>query len=54
MANLTRRGALASAAAVPLTLQAQIAAAATPKDTLVIAKQIDDMITLDQIGRAHV
>ena len=47
MANLTRRQALAGAAAVPLALQAPAALAATPKDTLVIAKQIDDIITMD-------
>jgi len=46
MANLTRRQALAGAAALPLVLQTP-AWAATPKDTLVIAKQIDDIITLD-------
>ena len=28
--------------------------AGTPGDTLVMAKNIDDIITLDQIGRAHV
>ncbi|MBC7636160.1 MAG: ABC transporter substrate-binding protein, partial [Acetobacteraceae bacterium] len=46
MANLTRRQALAGAAALPIVLQTP-AWAATPKDTLVIAKQIDDIITLD-------
>ncbi len=46
MANITRRQALAGAAALPLVLQTP-AIAATPKDTLVMAKQIDDIITLD-------
>ena len=47
MAKISRRQALAGAAAVPLALQGQAALAATPKDTLVVAKQIDDIITLD-------
>ena len=38
---------LALGAAAALTLTATPAAAATPKDTLVMANQIDDMITLD-------
>jgi peptide/nickel transport system substrate-binding protein len=46
MANITRRQALAGAAILPLALQTP-AFAATPKDTLVMAKQIDDIITLD-------
>ena len=46
MANITRRQALAGAATLPLVLQTP-AWAATPKDTLVMAKQIDDIITLD-------
>ena len=51
MANLTRRRALAGAATLPLVLQTP-AWAATPKDTLVVAKQIDDIITLDP-GEAY-
>jgi peptide/nickel transport system substrate-binding protein len=39
--------AFALVAAAPLTLSVRSALAETPKDTLVIAKQIDDIITLD-------
>ena len=40
-------GGLPFAGVLPLTLLSRLAEAATPKDTLVIASQIDDIITLD-------
>jgi peptide/nickel transport system substrate-binding protein len=48
MASITRRTALkAAAATMPVALWGFGAGAATPRDTAVIAKQIDDIITLD-------
>jgi peptide/nickel transport system substrate-binding protein len=44
---LTRRDLALMAAASPLALALREAEAATPKDTVVIASQIDDLITLD-------
>ena len=44
---LKRRAFMASAAALPLTSFIPAAWAATPKDTVVFASQIDDLITLD-------
>ena len=40
-------GGLPFAGVLPLTLLSRLAEAATPKDTVVIASQIDDLITLD-------
>ena len=47
MTEITRRLLLAGAAAVPFAGWARLADAATPKDTAVFAKQIDDIISLD-------
>ena len=47
MTEMTRRLLLAGAAAAPFAGWVRLADAATPKDTAVIAKQIDDIITLD-------
>ena len=47
MTEMTRRLLLATATAVPFAGWVRIADAAAPKDTAVIAKQIDDIITLD-------
>ena len=44
---LVLAGGLPFAGALPLTLLSRLAEAATPKDTVVIASQIDDLITLD-------
>ncbi|HME21165.1 MAG TPA: ABC transporter substrate-binding protein [Acetobacteraceae bacterium] len=49
---LKRRALMASAAALPLTSAIQAAWAATPKDTVVFASQIDDLITFDP-GEAY-
>src|SRR4249919_2950452 len=49
---LNRRALMGSAAALPLTAAIPAAWAATPKDTVVIASQIDDLITLDP-GEAY-
>src|SRR5882672_873271 len=49
---LKRRALMASTAMLPLTAAIQAAWAATPKDTVVIASQIDDLITLDP-GEAY-
>ena len=49
---LKRRALMASAAALPLTSVIPAAWAATPKDTVVFASQIDDLITLDP-GEAY-
>ncbi len=49
---LQRRALMASAAVLPLTSVIPAAWAATPKDTVVIASQIDDLITLDP-GEAY-
>ena len=49
---VTRRALMGSAAAFPLTSLIPAAWAATPKDTVVIASQIDDMITCDP-GEAY-
>jgi peptide/nickel transport system substrate-binding protein len=49
---LKRRTLMASAAALPLTSAIPPAWAATPKDTVVIASQIDDLITFDP-GEAY-
>ena len=45
-------GGLPFAGVLPLTLLSRLAEGATPKDTAVIAKQIDDIITLDP-GEAY-
>ena len=47
MTEMTRRLLLAGAAAAPFAGWVRLADAATPKDTVVFAKQIDDIITLD-------
>ncbi len=47
MTEMTRRLLLAGGAAAPFAGWARLADAATPKDTAVFAKQIDDIITLD-------
>lgn len=47
MTELTRRLLLAGATAAPFAGWARVTDAATPKDTAVFAKQIDDIITLD-------
>jgi len=47
MLKFTRRQALATATLSPIAAMAPAALAATPKDTVVIASQIDDIITLD-------
>ena len=52
MTEIKRRLLLAGAAAAPLAGWVRLADAATPKDTAVIAKQIDDIITLDP-GEAY-
>ena len=52
MTETTRRLLLAGAAAAPFAGWVRLADAATPKDTAVIAKQIDDIITLDP-GEAY-
>ena len=44
---LVLAGGLPFAGVLPLTLLSRLAEAATPKDTVVIASQIDDLITLD-------
>ena len=49
---ISRRNFAALASALPLALAAREADAATPKDTVVIASQIDDIITLDP-GEAY-
>jgi peptide/nickel transport system substrate-binding protein len=49
---LKRRALMASTAALPLTLAIPAALAATPKDTVVLASQIDDVITCDP-GEAY-
>src|SRR5580704_2467459 len=49
---LKRRTLMASAAALPLTSLIPAAWAATPKDTVVFASQIDDLITFDP-GEAY-
>ena len=49
---LQRRALMASAAVLPLTSVIPAAWAATPKDTVVFASQIDDLITLDP-GEAY-
>ena len=49
---LTRRDLALMAAASPLALALREAQAATPKDTVVVASQIDDMITCDP-GEAY-
>src|SRR5215475_7721266 len=49
---LKRRTLMASTAALPLTLALPAALAATPKDTVVFASQIDDIITCDP-GEAY-
>ncbi len=52
MSDITRRLLLAGSAAVPFAGWTRIADAATPKDVVVFAKQIDDIITLDP-GEAY-
>jgi peptide/nickel transport system substrate-binding protein len=47
MTDLTRRLLLAGTAAAPFAGWVRLADAATPKDTAVFAKQIDDIISLD-------
>src|SRR6476620_2433848 len=47
MTEMTRRLLLAGAAAAPFAGWVRLADAATPKDTAVFAKQIDDIISLD-------
>ena len=47
MTELTRRLLLAGSAAAPFAGWVRLADAATPKDTAVFAKQIDDIISLD-------
>jgi peptide/nickel transport system substrate-binding protein len=47
MTGMTRRILLAGTAAAPFAGWVRLAEAATPKDTAVFAKQIDDIITLD-------
>jgi peptide/nickel transport system substrate-binding protein len=47
MTELTRRLVLAGTAAAPFAGWVRLADAATPKDTAVFAKQIDDIISLD-------
>src|SRR5207342_1134128 len=47
MTEMTRRLLLAGTAAAPFAGWGRLAEGATPKDTAVIAKQIDDIITLD-------
>ena len=49
---LKRRALMASATALPLTSVIPAARAATPKDTLVFASQIDGLITFDP-GEAY-
>jgi peptide/nickel transport system substrate-binding protein len=49
---LTLAGGLPFAGALPMTLMSRLAQAATPKDTVVIASQIDDIITCDP-GEAY-
>ena len=49
---LQRRAFMASAAVLPLTSVIPAAWAATPKDTVVFASQIDDLITFDP-GEAY-
>ena len=52
MTEMTRRLLLAGTAAAPFAGGGRLAEGATPKDTAVIAKQIDDIITLDP-GEAY-
>ena len=52
MTEMTRRLLLSGTAAAPFAGWVRLADAATPKDTAVIAKQIDDIITLDP-GEAY-
>ena len=52
MTEMTRRLLLAGTAAAPFAGWGRLAEGATPKDTAVIAKQIDDIITLDP-GEAY-
>src|SRR5437868_15378780 len=47
MTEMTRRLLLAGTAAAPFAGWVRLADAATPKDTAVFAKQIDDIISLD-------